>query len=36
MRAAHRERDIEEVMKKVPKLRKLHLVAVRMKELLLS
>ena len=35
MRVAHRERD-EEVVKKVPKLRKLHLVAVKMKELLLS
>ena len=35
MRVAHRERD-EEVMKKVPKLRQLHLVAVKMKELLLS
>ena len=35
MRAAHRERD-EEVMKKVPKLRKIHLAAVKMKELLLS
>ena len=35
MRVAHRERD-EEVMKKVPKLRQLQLVAVKMKELLLS
>ena len=31
----HREGD-EEVMKKVPKLRQLHLVTVKMKELLLS
>ena len=35
MRAAHRESD-EEVMKKVPKPRQCHLVAVKMKELLLS
>ena len=35
MRVAHRERD-EEVMKKVPKPRQFHLVAVKMKELLLS
>ena len=35
MRAAHRDRD-EEVMKKVPKPRQLHLVVVKMKELLPS
>ena len=35
MRVAHRERD-EEVVKKVSKVRQLHLVAVKMKELLLS
>ena len=32
MRVAHRDRD-EEVVKKVPKLRQLHLVAVKIKEL---
>ena len=35
MRVAHRERD-KEVMKKVSKLRQLHLAAVKMKEHLLS
>ena len=35
MRVADRARD-EDVVKKVPKLRHLHLVAVKMKELLLS
>ena len=35
MRVAHRERD-EEVVKKVPKPRQLHLVAVKMKKPLLS
>ena len=35
MGVAHRDRD-EEVLKKVPKLRQLHLVAMKMKEPLLS